>query len=119
MSFAVDLALFVDFVAAGRNDLGFKGQIPGGETDAIELQFQITLAPEVTRILRGIEMTDQVAAAGKSLLAKLGDTAQVAEHGIANVDGGRGQIGFIEGALQKSTGGQNDVPRAGAQGEDE
>ena len=115
MSFAVDLALFVDFVAAGRDDLGLKGQIAGGQADAIELQLQISLAPEVARILGGIEMSDKIASAGKSLLSKLGHSAQVAQHGIADIDCGRGEIGFVEGTLQKSTGGQDDIPCAGAQ----
>jgi len=39
----------------------------------------------------------------------------VAEDGIADIGRGRGEIGFIEGTLQESAGGQDDVPCAGAQ----
>jgi hypothetical protein len=43
MSLAIDFAGLVDLVAAGGDDLGFKGQIAGGKTDTIELQLQISL----------------------------------------------------------------------------
>jgi hypothetical protein len=66
-------------------------------------------------ILSGFEMPDQIAAAWKGLLAELGDSAKVAQDGIPDVDGSRGEIRFAHGALQKSTGGQDDVPCAGAQ----
>ena len=118
MSFAVDLALLVDFVAAGGDDFGLERQVAAGKADAIELHLQISLAPEVAGILGGFEMADKIASAGKSLLTELGDSAQVAENGVADIDGGRGEIRFVEGALQKSTGGQDNVPCAGAQGKD-
>ena len=60
-------------------------------------------------------MSDQIASAGKGLLAEFGHAAQVAEDGIADIGRGRGEIRFIEGTLQESTGGQDDVPCAGAQ----
>jgi hypothetical protein len=47
-------------------------------------------------------MSDQVTAARKGLLPELGYAAQVAKNGVADVDGGRGEIGFVEGTLQKS-----------------
>src|ERR1035438_9309440 len=58
MSFAVDFALFIDFVAPGGDDLGLQRQIPGGQADAIELQLQVALAPEVAWILGRIQMSD-------------------------------------------------------------
>jgi hypothetical protein len=60
-------------------------------------------------------MADEIASAWKSLLTELGQATQVAEHGVSDVCRGRGKVGFIEGTLQKSTGGQDDIPRAGAQ----
>ena len=94
---------------------GLQRKIAAGQADAIELQLQVALAPEVAGILGRLEMADQVASAGKGLLAELGDAAQMAEHGIADVGRGGGEVGFIEGTLQKSTGGQDDIARAGAQ----
>ena len=101
---------------AGRD--GHRGaRRPGaaGEADAIELEFQRALAPEMPGILGRFQMSDQIAAAWKSLLTKLGDSAKVAQDGIPDVDRSRGEIRFAHGALQKSTGGQDDVPCAGAQ----
>jgi hypothetical protein len=62
-------------------------------------------------------MADEIAAARKGLLTELGDSAQVAKNGVPDVDGGRGEIRLVEGTLQKSTGGQDDIPCAGAQGQ--
>jgi hypothetical protein len=64
-------------------------------------------------------MSYQVAAARKRLLAELGYAAQVAEHGVADIDRGAREIRFVEGALQQSAGGQNNIPRAGAQAQRE
>ncbi len=115
MSLAVDPALLVDFVAAGRDDLGFEREIAAGHADTIELQLQISLAPEVAGIFRRFEMANQIASARESLLTELGLRAKVAEDGVPDVDGGRGEVGFIQSALQKSAGGQDDLARAGAQ----
>ncbi len=91
MSFAVDLSLLVDFVTAGGDDLGFERQVAAGHADAVELQLQISLAPEVAGIFGGFEMANQIAAARESLLTEDGDAAKMAEHGISDVDGGRGR----------------------------
>src|SRR5690242_16825085 len=115
MSFALDLALFVDAVTTGRNDLGFQREIAAGQANAIELQLHRSLAPKVARILGCFEMSDEVASARKRLLTEFGLRAQVAKYGVPDVDRGRGEVGFIQGTLQKSTGGQDNVPCAGAQ----
>src|ERR1035438_5043249 len=115
MPLAINLSLFIDFVAAGCDDLGFQGQIAGRQPDAIELQLQISLAPEVARILGCFEMSDKITSARKGLPTKLGHSAKVAQNRIPDIDGGRGEIRFVEGTLQKSTGGQDDIPCAGAQ----
>jgi hypothetical protein len=113
VAFAVDFALFVDFVAASANDFGVERQVAAGQTDAVELQFQVALTPEVAGIFCGFEVTDQIGAAGESLLAEFGYAAQVAEHGIADIGCTRGEVGFIESALQESAGGQDNFARAG------
>lgn len=81
MSFAVDLALLVDFVTAGGDDLGFQRQIAAGDADAVELQLEISLTPEVTGILGGFEVTDEVAATREGLLSELSDSAKVTRTG--------------------------------------
>jgi hypothetical protein len=115
MSFAVDLPLLIDFVAACGDDFGLERQVAARNADAIELQLEISLAPEVAWILGCFEMADEIATARKSLLTELGDSAQVAKNGIPDIDGGRGEVRFVEGTLQKSTSGQDDIPCAGAQ----
>jgi hypothetical protein len=60
-------------------------------------------------------MPYQIASARKNLLAELGYAAQMTEDRIADIHGGRGEIGFIQSALQKSSGGQDEIPRTGAQ----
>ena len=112
MTFAVYLPLLVDLVPFGGDHLGFEREIAGGQADAVELQLQISLAPEVAGILRSFQMAHEIAAAGKSLLSELGDAAQMAQHGIAHVHRVGGQVRFVEGALQKSSGGQDDVTSA-------
>src|SRR5579871_1486979 len=106
MSFAVDLALLVNFIAARSDHLGFERQIAARQSNAVKLQLEVSLAPEVTGILGGFEMSDEVTATRKGLLTKLGDSAKVAKNGVPDIDGGRGKVRFIEGTLQKSTGGQ-------------
>ena len=114
VAFAFDVALFIDFVTAGADDLRVERQVAAGQADAIELQLQISLAEEVAGIFGRFEVADQIASTRKSLLAELSHAAQVAKHGIADIGCGRGEIGFIQGALQKSAGGQDNFPCAGA-----
>ena len=77
MTFAVDLSLLVDFIAFGGDHLGFEREIACGQPDAVELQLQISLAPEVAGIFRCLEMAHEIAAAGKCLLSELSDAAQM------------------------------------------
>jgi hypothetical protein len=60
-------------------------------------------------------MANEIAPARESLLTEFGLCAKMAENGISNIDGGRGEVRFIQSALQKSAGGQDDFPRTGAQ----
>jgi hypothetical protein len=53
-------------------------------------------------------MAYEIAAAGERLLSERSYSTQVAEDWIADVDGLRGEVGFIQGALQQSARGQND-----------
>jgi hypothetical protein len=62
-------------------------------------------------------MSDKIAAARESLLTEYGLGAQMTQNGVPDGYRGRGKVGFVEGTLQKSTGGQDDFPRAGAQAE--
>ena len=58
-------------------------------------------------------MTDEIASAGKGLLAEFGDSAKMAENGVADVNGRCREIGLIHGALQEGTGGQDNITCAG------
>ena len=93
MSFAVDLSLLVDFVAAGRDDFRLQRQVATGNTDTIELQFQISLVLEVAGIFGVFEMANQI--------------ASVRER----------EVKLIQRALQQSAGGNDHVARAGAHSE--
>jgi hypothetical protein len=64
-------------------------------------------------------MADEIASTWKSLLTELGHAAQVTEHGVPDVCRGGGKVGFIEGTSQKSTSGQDDIPRARASTKEE
>jgi hypothetical protein len=70
----------------------------------------------MSRVFGGFEMANEVAAARESLLAKLRDRVQTTEYGISDRNGGGGKVGFIHGALEKGTGGQDHLPRTGTQG---
>ena len=61
-------------------------------------------------------MSDEVAAAGKCLLAEFRHRVQMTEHGIADRNRGGGKIWFVQRALEKGTGGQDHLPRTGTQG---
>src|SRR5215469_7095662 len=117
MPFAIDGTSLVDLVSASGNDFRVERQIAAGHTDAIKLQFQISLAKEVTRILGGFEVSDEVASTRERLLAEFSNTAEMTENGISNINGGRGKIGFVQRALQKSAGGHDNIACAGAESE--
>jgi hypothetical protein len=62
-------------------------------------------------------MADEITAAGKRLLAEFGLGVEMAEHGISDVDGRGGKVGFIESAFQECARGQDDFACAGRQSE--
>src|ERR1700691_299078 len=88
VAFAADVAIFIDFIAARGDHFGVERHIALRQSDAVEDQLQVAFAPEMTGLLRGLEMSDKVGPAGKGLLSELGDRVQMAEHRIAN-GGGR------------------------------
>jgi hypothetical protein len=59
-------------------------------------------------------VADQITAPRKGLATKCTYSVQMTKNWIPDVDRGRGEVWFVEGALQKSTSGQDDVSRAGA-----
>jgi len=59
-------------------------------------------------------VANQITAPRKGLATKFTYSVQITQNGIPDIDRGRGEVWFIEGALKKSTGGQHDVSRAGA-----
>src|ERR1051326_4236249 len=113
VALAIDLALFIDFVAASGDDLGLERKVSAGDADAIKRDLQVSLAPEVAGIFGGFQVTDEIASAGKGLLAEFSDSAKMAENGIADVNGGCGEIGLIHSALQEGTGGPDKITCAG------
>jgi hypothetical protein len=117
MSFAVELSQFVYFLTAGGDHFRFERKIAAGYANAVELEFQISLAPEVAGIFGVLEVANQITSARECLLAEDGYAAKVAENGVSNVDRCRREIGLIERTLQKSAGGDNHIARAGAHSE--
>jgi hypothetical protein len=108
-----DVAIFIDFVAAGGDDLRVERHIAVGQSDAIEHQLHVALAPEMAGILGRFEMPDKIGSARKRLPSEFRHRVQMAEHGIADGNGGGRKVRFIHGALQKGTGGQDGLPRTG------
>src|SRR5438309_6141481 len=68
MTLAVNLAFLIHLVAAGGNNFCLERQISRGQADAVELNLEISLAPEMAGILGRIQMADQIAAPGEGLL---------------------------------------------------
>ena len=50
------------------------------------------------------------------LLSELGYGVEVAKDGITDGNGGRRKVGFVHGALQKGSSGQDHLSRTGTQG---
>src|ERR1035441_8036832 len=117
MAFAADVAIFIDVVATSRDNFGVKGHVSVGESDGIEGELHVAFAPEVAGIFGGLEVADEIASAREGLLSKFSHGVKVTEDGISNGYGGGGEVWFVEGALQKGTGGQDGFSRAGTQGQ--
>ena len=92
MSFAADVAIFVDFIATGSDDFRVERHIALRQADAVELELHVTLAPKMAGIFGGFEVADEIGTAGESLLAEFGDCVQTAEHGVSDSDSGRGEV---------------------------
>jgi len=61
-------------------------------------------------------MADQIAPARESLLAEDRDAPEMAKHRVSDIDRCGREIRLIQRALQKGTGGHDNVAGAGAQG---
>ena len=77
MTFAVDLAFLVDLESASGDDFAVEWDVAGGNADAVELQLQISLAPEVAGIFGGLEMPNEITSARECLLAEHGNAAKM------------------------------------------
>ena len=70
-------------------------------------------------ILCRFQMSDQITSPRESLLTEGCNSPQVTKYRIPDIHSGRGKVRFVEGTLQKSTGGQDHIPCAGAQAQSE
>src|SRR5690242_17262435 len=107
MAFAADVAFFVDLVAAVADHFCFHGHIAGGQSDAIELQLQVTLAEEMAGFLVGFKMSNQVGATREGLMTEFGHAAKMTENRVPYRSSRRIEVRFINGALQNRAGGQD------------
>src|SRR5579864_1735667 len=109
MAFSDDVALLVDLVSFGGDDFARHGNVAVRESDAVELNLQITLAHKMSGLLVGFQMAAEIAAARKYGLAKLAQGGEVANHRIANVCRRRREIRFIERAAQQRARGHKNI----------
>src|SRR5580704_8114353 len=101
MAFSDDIALTIDPVSPQSDHLAGHRHICVRQSNSIEFHSQVSLAKEVTRLTIGLQMPLQIAAARKRNAAKLLHAAQMAEHRIADVGGSRGEVWFVDGAMQQ------------------
>src|SRR4030081_1719502 len=103
MTLAANVALLINLISPGRDNLSLKGQVAVRHADAVELQLQVPLTPKMTGAFRRFQLPAGVAAAREGRLARLGHRMHMAKPGIANRDGSRGKVRFVHGALQKGS----------------
>src|SRR5208282_2421808 len=87
MTFAPDVAFFIDFIAARGDHLGVERHVAVRQSDAIEHQLHVALAPEMSGVLGRLQMADEIASAWKRLLAEFRYRVQMTKHGISDRDG--------------------------------
>ena len=103
MAFAVNVSLRVDLQVGGGDNLCPERQDFAGNDQAVKFQSDPALANEVAGILVILEMAAEHGAAGKCGMPEGVDNSKMAKDGIADHGGFGGEVGFIEGALQKRT----------------
>jgi hypothetical protein len=98
MTVANDLSVPVNVVAGDGNHLGRQRHIAIGQADTIKSQLEVTLAPEVARVLVGFQMSYDVATARENRLAKLLHGPRVAKKWIADTHCGGREPGLVKRA---------------------
>src|ERR1700752_362904 len=108
MAAAHDIALTVYLIAMRHDDFAGNWDICVGQADPVKLDLQIPLSEEMPRFRGRFQVTLQVAISGEDRSPKLLKTAEVAQNRVADVISGRGEIGFVQGAVEKRSGRHND-----------
>src|SRR5580692_11058953 len=76
-----------------------------GKDDAIKIDLNPTLAHKVSGVLIVLEVAAKFRASGKYRTPEGRDVSQITKHRIADLRGFGREVGFIQGALQKRSGG--------------
>src|SRR6202021_4066595 len=114
MAVAHDIALTVYPISVRHNYFAGNSHICVGQDDPLKLDLQIPLSEEVPRFLSRFEVALQIAVPWEDRSPKLLETAEVAQNRVADVSRGRGEIGFVQGTVQKRSGRNNDFLSANA-----
>jgi hypothetical protein len=102
------IALTVYPISVRHNYFAGNWHICVGQADPVKLDLQISLSEEVPRFLSRFQVALQVAAPWEDRSPKLLKTAEAAQNRVADVSSGRGEIGFVQGTVQKRSGRHND-----------
>src|SRR5580693_1659466 len=108
MAVAHDIALTVHPISVRHNYFAGNSHICVGQDDPVKLDLQIPLSEEVPRFLSCFQMALQIAVPWEDRSPKLLKTAEVAQNRVAYVSSGRGEIGFVQGTVEKRSGRHND-----------
>jgi hypothetical protein len=108
MTMAYDIALTVHPIPVRHNYFAGNWHICVGQDDPVKLDLQISLSEEVTRFLSPFQVALQVAAPRDDRSLKLLTSAEVAQNRVADVSSSRGEIGFVQGTVEKRSGRHND-----------
>src|SRR5256885_5036007 len=114
MPFSYDVTLLVDLIALCSNDFARHGNIAVGKPDAVELNFQVTLADKMPGLFVGFQMPAQVAPSRKHGLPELSQRGQMTDHRVTDIRRFRRKIRFIQSAAQQRAGRHKNVLRLSA-----
>ena len=108
MAVAHDIALTVYPISVRHYYFAGNWQICVGQDDPVKLDLQIALSERSARFLSRFQVALQVAVPWEDRSPKLLKTAEVAQNRVADVSSGRGEIGFVQGTVQKRSGRYDD-----------
>jgi hypothetical protein len=103
MSVPHDVALLIHVLALSSHDSGVDVAVCIRQADVIENDVEISLADKVAWLLGCFQMSGQVGAARECGVTELGELAEVAKHGVANLRGFRLNSRIVYCAMEQGS----------------